>query len=152
MLKILVTVVIGLTALSANAQNSFYIKGKISPKHDGQIVILEYSSSGYAVKDSAIVSDGSFLLKGKVSDVIKASISLKKIKEVKMPVYEETMAIDQQDFFLENKNFSIQGPSIKTAVIRGGAAQADYLLLQSQLKPLQLKLQSLRDQDRRAHV
>lgn len=150
MLKTLVTAVMGLLAFSANAQNGFSIKGKVSAAHNGQKVLLEYQSKGKVVKDSAIVKNGSFLLQGKVGEGVQANLTLKPLKEGKAPSsYEEMLAVDQQDFYLENTGFSVAGTNIKTALIKGGKAQADYLLLQSQLKPLEVKMKPLSEQMRR---
>jgi len=144
MLKTLVTAAIGLLAFSANAQQGFSIKGNITGAKDGQKVMLNYSTTEKAVKDSAIIRNGSFLLKGHVNDVIKAKITLKDLNEDKGPMtMEKMMAMDEQEFFLENKNFSLTGSNIKTALIKGGATQADYLVLKSQLKPLQDKMKPL---------
>lgn len=144
MLKTLVTAVLGLLACTANAQNGFSVKGKITGNHEGQKVILNYSNKGKMLKDSAMVKNGSFLIKGKADDVVKAKIVLKDLVEDKGPMTMEKMnAADEQEFFLENANFSIEGVSIKTALIKGGPAQADYLVLKSQLKPLQDKMKPL---------
>nr|WP_121271992.1 TlpA disulfide reductase family protein [Pedobacter schmidteae] len=144
MLKTLVTAVLGLLAFTANAQNGFSVKGKIAGNHEGKKVILNYSSKGKMLKDSAVVKNGSFLVKGRVDDVVKAKITLKDLIEDKGPMTIEKMnAADEQEFFLENANFSVAGSSVKTALIKGGAAQADYLALKSQLKPLQEKMKPL---------
>jgi len=144
MLKTLVTAAIGLLAFSASAQQGFSIKGNISGAKDGQKVMLNYSAGDKAVKDSAIIRNGSFLLKGQVNDAVKAKITLKDLKEDKGPMtMEKMMAMDEQEFFLENKSFSLNGANIKTALIKGGEAQADYLVLKSQLKPLQDKMKPL---------
>lgn len=144
MLKTLTTAVVGLLAISVSAQNTFSIKGKISEKYDGQKVMLNYSKDGKMIKDSTIVRNGFFLLKGKVSDATKAKIALQNQAEAKGPMTLEKMAaLDEQNFFLENTNFSLEGDNIKMAQIKGGAAQAQYLLLKSQLKPLQDKMDPL---------
>lgn len=144
MLKTLVTAAIGLLAFSAHAQQGFSIKGKLSGIKDGQKVMLSYHTGENDVTDSAIVRNGSFLLKGMVKDVIKAKITLKDPKTDKEPMtMEKMMAMDEQDFFLENRIFSITGSNMKTALIKGGAAQADYLVLKAQLKPFEDKMKPL---------
>lgn len=144
MLKTLITAAIGLLAFSASAQQGFSIKGNLSGAKDGQKVMLNYGSGKKVLKDSAIIRNGSFLLKGLVEDAVKAKIILKDLKEDKGPMtMEKMMAMDEQEFFLENKSFSLTGANIKTAVIKGGAAQADYLVLKSQLKPFEDKMKPL---------
>lgn len=144
MLKILVTAVLGLAALAVNAQTGFIVKGKLNGNHEGQKVMLSYRAGDKAVKDSAIVKNGSFLLKGRVADAVKAQLMLKDLVEDKGPMTMEKMqAQDVQEFFLENKSYSLTGSNMKTALVRGGQAQADYLLLKSQLKPLEDKMKPL---------
>ncbi|MDR6781535.1 peroxiredoxin [Pedobacter africanus] len=144
MLKTLITAVLGLAALAANAQNGFTLNGKLSGNHEGQKVMLTYRADDKAVKDSAIVKNGGFLLKGKVADAVKAQLTLKELGEDKSPMtMEKMLAQDAQEFFLENKDITVTGSTIRTALIKGGAAQADYLLLNSQLKPLQDKMKPL---------
>ncbi len=118
MLKTLFTAVLGLTALTASAQNGFTLNGKLSGSHEGQKVMITYRADGKAVKDSAIVKNGGFLLKGKVADAVKAKLTLKDLVEDKSPMTMEKMqAQDAQEFFLENKNITVTGSTIKTALI-----------------------------------
>ncbi|SMC39744.1 TlpA disulfide reductase family protein [Pedobacter africanus] len=143
MLKTLIIAALGLTGLAAHAQNAFLINGKLSGNQEGKQVMLTYNAGGQRLKDSALVKNGSFSLKGKVADAVKAKLSLKDPADKGPMTMEKRLAQDEQEFFLENKNFSVAGATLKNALIKGGAAQADYLLLQSQLKPLQDKMKPL---------
>ncbi|SKB95992.1 Thiol-disulfide isomerase or thioredoxin [Sphingobacterium nematocida] len=144
MLKTLITAAIGLLTFSANAQYGFSIKGNIASATNGQKVMISYVEGNKQVVDSAIVKNRGFLLKGIIKDVVRAQITLKALKEDNGPMtMEMMMARDEQDFFLENKTFSVTGSNMKTALIEGGAAQADYLRLKSELKPLEDKRKPL---------
>lgn len=148
MIKTLIIAMLGLTGLAANAQDAFLINGKLSGNHEGKQVMLNYSAGGQRLKDSALVKNGSFSLKGKVADAVKAKLSLKDPADKGPMSMEKMLAQDEQEFFLENKSFTVSGAGLKTALIKGGAAQADYLLLQSQLKPLQEKMSPLSEKMR----
>jgi peroxiredoxin len=146
MLKTLITAVIGLMALSANAQHGFLIKGKMSGNHEGKKVILSYRDwpEEKMVKDSAFVKNGSFLFKGKVGDVLRAKLVMSALgKEVDPSDWERFEEIDQQEFLLENSNFSLTGTNVKNGRITGGAAQTDFLILRGQLKPLEDQMKPL---------
>ncbi|CAM4430187.1 Peroxiredoxin [Pedobacter westerhofensis] len=144
MLKSLFTAVIGMVALAANAQNGFTLQGKINRTNDGKKVMLGYLFKGKMIRDSAIVKDGAFQLKGIVVDPVKAMISLEE------PVLSAEAAQarmmgngDGQEFFLENTTLRIEGPSMTAATISGGKAQADYLKLNDMLKPLKDEMKPL---------
>jgi peroxiredoxin len=146
MLKTLITAVIGLTALSANAQQGFLIKGKLNGNHEGEKVVLSYRDwpAEQAVKDSTYVKNGSFLFKGRVGDVVQAKLVMNVPgKEIDPTAWERFEEIDQQEFLLENNIFSVAGNNVKTGQIAGGAAQADFLVLRGQLKPLEDKMKPL---------
>ncbi|SDG50427.1 Peroxiredoxin [Pedobacter terrae] len=146
MLKILVTAVIGLSACSVNAQTGFSISGKISAKNDGQKVMLEYRTAEREVTDSAVVKNGTFSFKGKVNAVVKAYLNLKPAEKKGMAINDDFSARNYQTFFLENTKISIVGTQIANATIKGGPAQADYLILKSRLKSLEAKQMALNEQ------
>jgi thiol-disulfide isomerase/thioredoxin len=144
MLKTSIVALFCLLSLSANAQNGFLLKGRIKGMQEGQKVMLDYRDNGKVVKDSVMVKNGIFLLKGKVTDAVQAKIILKDMVEDKGPMTREKMAaLDMQKFYLENKVFSIEGDHMKTAVIKGGHAQEDYTVLKSELKPLEDRMKTL---------
>jgi peroxiredoxin len=147
MLKILITAVIGLAALSANVQQGFSIKGKVSGNHEGKKVILSYSNPAglkEKIKDSTIVKNGSFSFKGKIAGIVKAELVMSAPgKEIDRADWRRFEEMDLQDLYLENKVFTVTGPNIKHALIKGGSVQADYLVLKAQLKPLGDKMRPL---------
>lgn len=136
------TVIFGLLAMSAMAQDGFTLKGKFTENHDGQKVMLTYIAGNKAIQDSVLVKNGLFLFKGKVKEVVKATITLKAFKESEDEMV-RMFSVDEQYFFLDNKNMSFYGATANSAVIKGGEAQADYLLLKKELHPFQSKEDSL---------
>ncbi|UKJ06777.1 TlpA disulfide reductase family protein [Solitalea lacus] len=129
-----------------NSQKQAYvIKGQLNELQQDAKVFLEYRNSNGRVQDSAIVQNGQFMLKGAITETTFATITLKPLQEDKeLSAIEKRFTADQQSFFLEKGAITLKGNNqVKTAVIKGGKAQADYLLLQSQLKPLQEKMDPL---------
>lgn len=146
MLKTLITAVIGLTAMSVNAQQGYLIKGKITGNHEGKKVMLTYENgpNHEKISDSVFVKNGTFLFKGKVTDVVRARLALKELVEEDDPTgWQKRVDANEQDFLLENVNVSVTGTDMKQSLIKGGAAQADYLLFNGKLKPFEDKMRPL---------
>jgi thiol-disulfide isomerase/thioredoxin len=146
MLKTLITAVIGLAALSANAQDGFILSGKLSGSHEGNKVILSYGDpvSKERIKDSTFVKNGGFSFKGKVADVVRAELMMSDPgKEIDRGDWERFEEMDLQDFFLENKKINLTGANVKQGHITGGEAQRDYQILKAQLKPFEDKSKPL---------
>src|SRR5688572_29002930 len=101
MLKTLITAVIGLVAFSASAQNGFLIKGKINGNNEGKIVKLIHENllTYEKINDSTLVRNGSFILKGKVADAVRAKLVMyapgAQIDRQQWQRFEE---MDQQEF------------------------------------------------------
>lgn len=146
MLKTLITAVIGLMAMSVNAQQGYLIKGKITGNHEGKKVMLTYENgpNHEKINDSVFVKNGAFLFKGKVADVVRARLALKELVEEDDPTgWQKRVDANEQDFLLENVNVSVTGTDVKQSLIKGGAAQADYLLFTGKLKPFEDKMRPL---------
>lgn len=156
MLKTLITAVIGLLAISANAQQGFLIKGKITGNHEGKKVILSYPNQAglkEKIKDSTIVKNGSFSFKGKIAGVLAAELVMSAPgKEIDRADWRRFEEMDLQEFYLENKVFTVTGPNIKRAMIKGGSVQADYLVLKAQLKPVKDKMLPLTEKMRQYYT
>lgn len=156
MLKTLITAVIGLLAISANAQDGFLIKGKITGNHEGKKVILSYPNQAglkEKIKDSTIVKNGSFSFKGKIAGVLAAELVMSAPgKEIDRADWRRFEEMDLQEFYLENKVFTVTGPNIKRAMIKGGSVQADYLVLKAQLKPVKDKMLPLTEKMRQYYT
>lgn len=132
------------------AQQPFTVKGKFSGLDKEAKVMLTYNNGESRVQDSAILKHGSFVITGKTIDASPATLELKSIKPDDGPMtMEKMLAMDVQDFYIEKGTITVNGvTNMKTAVIRGGEAQKDYLLLQLQLKPLQDKMSPLSEKMR----
>ncbi len=147
MLKTLFTAAFGMVAVAANAQSDYILQGKITGPKEGRKVTITYAAAGKVVRDSSVVKDGTFVITGKVSDPVRARLS---ILDPNAPAQARTMeemnARDEQDFYLESGRINVQGADAKSAVITGGAAQADNLRLQEKRKPFMDEMKPISDQ------
>lgn len=126
-------------AIMAQAQQKFSIKGTISQLAYPAKIYLQYGKGESRILDSAVLTNGSFQFKGDVAYPVKASLTLKQNDG-----NTDMFSTDEQSLYLDKGNITVKGSGkIKTAVIKGGKAQADYLRLQAQLKPLQDKMTPL---------
>ena len=128
-----------LSAITAQAQQKFSIKGKLGKISYPAKIYLQYGKGESRIQDSAVLTNGSFQFKGDVPYPVKASLTLKQNDG-----NTDMFSVDEQSLYLDKGNITVNGSDkIKTASIKGGKAQADYLRLQSQLKPLQEKMTPL---------
>ncbi|RKE57255.1 TlpA disulfide reductase family protein [Sphingobacterium detergens] len=151
MIKITIATLASLAALCANAQQSFSIQGQLSSHHDGKKVLLQYPNpEGLKdpIKDSTFVKNGVFKFEGKLfKDVERAILILSEPNEnVDLSEYWKYYERDLQYIMLENDSFQLSGPTIKEAHVTGGKVQADFNLLNEQLKPWKERMQLLSQQ------
>lgn len=144
MRKLIVTILISLTACYANAQESFSIQGKLAGDYEGYKVFLRYSNPNGLkefIVDSTYVKDGNFILKGTLaSDMVSADLHMTAVGKELDPVdWKNYHKLDQQEFMLQNADFQVTGPNIKQARITGGPVQTDYLVLSDIVTPLKNK-------------
>lgn len=142
----IVGIIIFLTCFSvANAQQQFTINGKVNGLKENSKLMLEYRNGSNRVKDSALVNGGKFSFKGKVDQPVKATLTVSVDGPMTM---EKMMAMDVVDFYLEKGKITISGTkNLKSALVKGGKTQGEYLALQAELKkyndemaPLQEKI------------
>lgn len=127
------------SAITAQAQQQFSIKGSLGKLSYPATVYLQYGKGETRVLDSVVLTNGNFQFKGDVPFPVKASLTLKQNDG-----NTDMFNTDEQSLFLDKGIITVKGQGkIKTAFIRGGKAQADYLRLKSQLKPLQDKMTPL---------
>ena len=136
-----------LTFVTVHAQKNFEIKGRLTTLKDSVKIVLTYTyggdprNPGERVEESAIVKNGYFTFKGKVEHPLFATLELKSLKDEGPMTLEKMLSLDKQDFYLGNETITVMGlDKINTATIKGGEAQNDYLLLQTQVKPLEAKM------------
>ncbi|WP_293915475.1 MULTISPECIES: TlpA disulfide reductase family protein [unclassified Sphingobacterium] len=144
MRKLIITILISLTACYASAQESFSIQGKLAGNYEGYKVFLRYSNPNGLkefIVDSTYVKDGNFILKGTLaSDMVSAKLHMTAVgKELDPLDWKNYHKLDQQEFMLQNADFHVTGPNIKQARITGGPVQTDYLVLSDIVKPLKNK-------------
>ena len=149
--KILFYLLIGASAVCSPyhtlAQKHFMIIGKLDDTIDNKKVILSYRNEDKEFTDSAIVSKGYFRIKGKTDEVTKANIKISTVKTVYEKItFGDLFNMDEQSFFLTNTKIKIRGSSLKTATIKGGAEQREYLIYKSQTVPVLDSIRSLRKQ------
>ncbi|NLR80133.1 DUF4369 domain-containing protein [Chitinophaga eiseniae] len=127
------------TIAAAQAQGSFVIKGELTNLKEDAKVILGYFNSGEK-PDTVDVKNGVFVIKGTIKEPGKAFVKLL------TPLHNDgqTAGTDGQEFFIEKGITQLKGTDrLETAVIKGGQAQADYLLLQDSLKPYNDRMRPL---------
>ncbi|HEY9259437.1 TlpA disulfide reductase family protein [Chitinophaga sp.] len=133
-----------LTATGAAAQGNYTIKGKISGLDKETKVMLSYRVDKTSVEDSAITKNGAFEITGTISEPVNATLKLKALDDDGIFTIEKMLFADKQEFFLEKGTITVNGNGdLHHAVIKGGAAQTDNLLLQQQLKPVTDQLEPL---------
>jgi len=103
-------------------------------------VRLVYAIPHNTYVDSTVTRQGKFEFTGTISAPTKATLSLQSMEPGNGPVtsigYERKQAMDFQVFYICAGKTTITGRDLKTAEIKGGQSQVDWLLLKSLLKPV----------------
>lgn len=117
---------------TVHAQQNYSINGNVKGLKESSKLFLEYRNGSDRVKDSAIVKAGKFSFKGNVDHPVKATLSV----SVDGPMtFEKMMSQDKQEFYLEGGSVKIIGTKdLKSATIKGGETQNEFLGLQTDLK------------------
>ncbi len=130
---------------------SFAITGKIDDIKEKANVILQYSYLGKRVTDTVPLIDGSFSLKGNIEKpdrsllfVVKASDNPRLM--IGLDYAGNISGKDGITLYLDKGEITINGPTLKTATVKGSVAHSDFQLLQSQLKPVYDKLEGISKQ------
>jgi peroxiredoxin len=132
-------------ATIVKAQNPFIIEGQLAADKQG-FVILDYTSNGNYLRDSAVVHNGKFSFKGTFADPLYAMLALNPVQGYVAP--EKMVAPDNIKFFIDGNITVRSSNGLKTADIRGGKTQADYVKRDLLFKPLNTKLEPLNEQMR----
>lgn len=128
---------------SAKAQSAYSIIGNVTGLKEPSKVFLQYSNGNESVNDSTIIQNGKFTFKGKIGQPVKATLVIHSLTDAGPMTYEKRMSLDKQEFYLEKGKTSLTGGNLKTAIVKGGKTQKEYLVLQSQLKPFEDKMKPL---------
>ena len=127
---------------AAHAQQPFSIRGELGRDKQGMVRLQYYTDKG-EVRDSAVVKDGVFILKGAITDPGTVTLMLNppNYRAMTAEIYK---SLDQQIFYLEGAAYLVKGEGgVKTATITGGQAQKDYTELQALHKPLEEQMHAL---------
>jgi peroxiredoxin len=126
--------------LSLLAQKGFTIKGKIGMLNAPAMVYLQYKNDTTIVKDSAILHNGEFTFKGKVSSPGDADLALRH-DTVAQPKYGW---YDNLHFYIENANITVTAQdSIWRAVVKGSVTNDEEKLLHAMQRPYKASADSL---------
>lgn len=125
------------------AQHLFVIDGQLAKDKEG-VIVLEYTSRGVYIIDSAIVKNGHFTFKGTLGDPVYATLNLNPYRGDLTE--EKAKQIDVVKFFIEGNTAVKSNAGIKEAMITGGKAQADYLVRDALYAPLNAQLKPLNEQ------
>lgn len=113
----------------AMAQNIKYtITGKINPSHNGELVSVVHTGvlTKTPVKDSALVTDGTFTISGEIPAPMVAYIRVGKLQPA-----------NSLDIYLSNGNTVITATdSLKYATVNGNKLAEDYARLMEKVHPL----------------
>ena len=152
-MKYIIVMAAMLAATGAAAQGAFTIKGNLTGLGKETKVMLSYRVDKEDVDDSVITKNGAFEIKGHIDAPAYATLKLKPLDDDGVFTIEKMLFADKQDFFLEKGNFTVDGNgNLKKAVIKGAAAQTDYLLLQQKLKPFTDQSEPLSEQMKKAYL
>lgn len=114
-----------LSITSSAQQINYTLIGNVGPKHNGELIKVAFSDGKATKVDSAVVNNGSFLIKGTSATSSIAYIRLGKIQPS-----------NNTSFYLTNGTTHFEtADSLKYAKISGTAAAVDYATLQQLLEP-----------------
>lgn len=123
---------------AAFAQQKFVIKVELANQGTEKKIMLTYAVDGSYKMDSAVTSKGAFSLSGSVPYPTRGTLEVRPLVQDTTPMtMERYMARDVQELYLEAGSISIKGNSLKTAEIKGGKSQQEYLVLVAGRKPFQ---------------
>lgn len=132
-------------ATLVKAQHPFIIEGQLAADKQG-FIILDYTNKGEYTRDSAVVTNGRFKFSGTYTDPLYGMLDLNPKRGYVTP--DKVVPADNIKFFIDG-NITVKGNAdLKSAEIKGGKTQADYLKRDALYKPLNAKLVPLSDQMR----
>lgn len=127
---------------------TFTITGKIDDIKEKANIILQYSYEGKRINDTVPLVDGAFSLKGKIEkpersvlSIVKASANQRTM--MGMGYAGDILGRDGITLYLDKGAITIEGPTLKTATVKGSDAHAEFLVLQSELRPVYDKLENI---------
>ncbi|WEK34352.1 MAG: TlpA disulfide reductase family protein [Candidatus Pseudobacter hemicellulosilyticus] len=128
----------------------FTLEGKIDDVGEPAKVILSYSYDGKRVQDTTELAKGSFAFKGTVNKPGTGVIYLVKSSDnprmgLAFGYGGEIVGRDGVQFYLDEGKIRFKGKDLKTASIKGSAAQQDYAGLVAKKKPVNDQLKAINE-------
>ena len=119
--KKILWLIIFLAPLCSIAQGNYRLKGSFAKQDISGVVYLNYKNGEKTIRDSAVVSKGSFVITGHVIEPVKALLELK----TKEPG--SKLTIERREIYLNNEQFSIKiKESLKNAELENSAINTDW--------------------------
>lgn len=126
--------------LSLMAQKGFTVRGKIGTLNAPATAYLNYTDNGVKVADSAVLKNGQFTFKGKLTSPAAAYLTIKPDTITRA----RYAATDNMQFYIENSDITITSPdSAWHAVVKGSATENDDKVLRGILRPYKASADSL---------
>lgn len=133
-----------LAPVALMAQSDFTLKGTTKSVANGNKVYLVYAENGQRLTDSAIVSNGSFEFKGKVTAPVMGNL-FNNVNPYKKGA--NTRNMDYTALYIEPGNITINSAdSLKSGVAGGTQVNIDNTKLNALLKPFTEKEKALNDE------
>lgn len=134
--------------LFAQTPVEYALKGSIKEVGEPAKVVMIVYADGKRKSDTVALSKGNFEFKGSVKSPVKAILVLIKSSDnpnlmLSMGYGGEIVGRDGRQVYLDNGKITLKGNDLKTAVIKGSAANAEFEQLQTQRQPVVNKLDAL---------
>ena len=143
MKKIILSAVL-LAPLALMAQSDFTLKGTTKSVANGNKVYLVYAENGQRLTDSAIVANGSFEFKGKVTSPVMGNL-FNNVNPYKKGA--NTRNMDYTALYIEPGNITFNSAdSLKSGVAGGTQVNIDNTKLNALLKPFAEKEKALNEE------
>ncbi|MEJ7557317.1 MAG: TlpA disulfide reductase family protein [Pedobacter sp.] len=131
-----------LLPLASFAQKEFTLNGKVGTLNAPAKAYLSYRAGAEQVLDSAVLKNGEFTFRGKLTSPTSANIRIKHDATPADPT--KRTVIDGLALYLEDAAISLSSPdSVKNAKITGSKINADNERLKESLKPYTLQMNAL---------
>jgi peroxiredoxin len=133
-----------LSAQYAVAQQPFRIEGKLNGIQGDRVVRFRFYDGKQRVEDSTFVRNGQFSYTGKLTNILKAFLTMDVLHPKQKPADSMTTAdymrksisTDKIMIYVDAGVTTIVGKdSLKTATVKGGKTQSDLALLDASEKP-----------------
>ena len=116
---------------AVQAQQTYTVEGNIEGVTKQMRVYLQYRVGRVFVNDSVITENGKFIFTGTTARPLKANLILLPM------VRTQGMLTDSRTFYLCSGMTAVSGNSLRSALIKGGKTQDDYMQLTPKTSPLQ---------------